>query len=118
MATNFRPVLETWGTSSASFISPSAVEQVLRDLVVFSFAGECTASEYDETRSLWIEEGQQFLDYLEAKSVEFIMQQNSDYEFLNSDDLIALFTNMKNFVPEWRKLIKDDGSLTFYIDQY
>lgn len=117
MTTSFRPVIEKFGDSSSTFVSPADLEVIFIELVEKSFAGDIRISDYDEQRSIWIEEGFKFLDYINSKGTAFLASLG-DGDSWDQPDLESLFGNMKALATDWQSLIKEDGSLTFYIDQY
>lgn len=116
MSTNFRPVLEKWGDASGTFVSPTTLEEILQELAKKSFSGTFESCDYSENRSIFISEGGQFLDYIDSKSIEELASNFTHSS--SSDDLNALFGNMKNLTESWRELLNEDGSLIFYIDAY
>jgi hypothetical protein len=119
MALNFRPVIEKWGTYQSCFVRAEEVESIIDAFASedMSKAGKVESNDYGELRSIWIEDGTKFLDYIASRTPEQHYEENSDLEFLNGD-VKALLQNMVNAIPEWRTFLSEDGSLTFYIDQY
>jgi cation diffusion facilitator CzcD-associated flavoprotein CzcO len=101
MSTCFRPVNEVWGPSCDQPTNREDLFAIIRNIAenVDSIIDE---SEYSDLTVIWIEKGQDFLDYL------------LDNDFSNKAFVIP---SMQNLVPEWQKSISSvDGSLRFYID--
>ncbi len=118
MPKSFRPVVEKWGSSSSCFLASNAVERVLTDLTHAAIpAGRMSSTEYGEVNVVWIEEGAKFLDYIESKSVNELAAHIVDIDDVEATQ--SLLSNIKNLSSEWRQqLDEDDGSLSFYVDQY
>jgi hypothetical protein len=119
MSRSFRPVIENWGTSSSCFIDSDELEKLIESFASddMSKAGKVETEDYGEVCSVWIEDGKKFLDYIANRTAEQHYEENSDLEFVE-EDIKALLGNMVVLVSKWRESIDDDGSLTFYIDQY
>jgi hypothetical protein len=118
---NFRPVIEQWGSSSDNFLAPNEVEQIIEDIASedAAAAGKVETQDYGEVRSIWIENGGKFLDFITQQSPVELYEMFSDWDQFDKDDTLSLLGNMHSFASEWRTMIDPkDGSLRFYIDQY
>lgn len=117
MATNFRPVKETWGSGSPTHGKPFELESVLDELGELAFCGNVETSDYAEVRSMYFEEGQKLIDYLDAKTedelVDALLPVLEDKEALHS-----IIRNLKNKSAYLQSFIADGGELVFYIDAY
>jgi hypothetical protein len=118
MTTSFRPIVELRGTSSSTFVNPYDLEFILTGLVDLAFAGDCSSEDEGNQIVFWIEQGQQLLDYLDAKDVQFLVDQGDGEDVLSTEKMTFLFENMKNLTSDWQSLVQKDGSLTFSIDVY
>ena len=118
----FRPVKEVWNLHSSCFIEPKALITLLHDLA----ARVGTASDehdYRENTAVWFEAGNRVLDYIDsdrrfnAESFEdSLEEQPVQISRDETDDLAALFSNMRSLASQWRNSIGEHGELVFYVD--
>lgn len=127
MSRDFRPVVETWGPNSSCFVESDAIVEVLTSLVLASSPdltsspdGQVSVNGYGEVDVLWIENGKKFLDYVDSKTVDQMISENSEItERPDVEDVRSLIGNIKALSSDWRKLVDPKGgALRFYIDQY
>lgn len=122
MARNFRPVEEIWGTGSSVFLPSEKLEEVLVAISENAFAGTVEAADYDDIRSVWIEDAIIFFDFLAEKTTEDLVPLLLNHlSMLTDDDAVDLknvIENIKSLAIEWRESIQEDGSINFYIDQF
>jgi hypothetical protein len=119
MSQSFRAVREIWNVHSACFIEPEKLIVLLHDLA----ARVETASddyEYGDKQAVWLENGREVLDYIEADERFSAASFKDSMEELgiavNKNDLISLIDNMRSLSKQWRRSIGKRGELVFYID--
>jgi hypothetical protein len=119
MSDSFRPVKETWGPHSATFIDRASLLGVLGD-VARRVGTACNETAYGDTTAFWIEDGKKFLDYIQddegftAAGLQESMEEEG-FTF-TPDDLQSLVENMKALTAVWRESISGNGELIFYVD--
>ncbi len=120
MSTSFRPVVEQYGSSSACFINPEAVEEILTCLCLVACpGGQVETAEHNQVNTVWIEGGSKFLDYVDSTGIDQMLTDCGDTKDLNAEDLRSLLGNIKALALEWRGYVDEgDGSLSFEVDQY
>ena len=119
MSQSFRAVKEIWNVHSSCFIEAEKVILLLRDLA----ARVGTASdehEYGDKLAVWLENGREVLDYMEAderfSADSFKDSMEEPGIAANSNDLVSLIENMRSLSRPWRRSIGKHGELLFYID--
>jgi hypothetical protein len=117
MGTSFRPVRETWGVHSSTFVKPFELESILEELGEVAFCGNVDTLDYGEVRSVAFEEGQKLIDYLTEKTTDELVAVLIDV-FDEESPLRSLITNLKGMCVSFQDLLGSDGELTFYIDAY
>ena len=112
MSKMFRPVKEVWGTATDCFTDPESLEMLLCEL------GDASLNNYGEYRSVWIQEGQAFLDLIKKKNLITRELPEQIRELIPDEYLKPLLQNLRSLAKEWKDSLDPvDGSLTFYIDQ-
>jgi len=119
MSQSFRPVKEIWNTHSSCFVEPEELIALLHDLA----ARVGTASdehEYGDNKTVWLEDGNKVLDYIEADkrfdAASFKDSLEEQGVVTDQNDLTSLTANMRSLGKQWRSSIGERGELVFYID--
>ncbi len=119
MSQSFRPVKEIWNTHSSCFVEAGKLVALFHGLA----ARVGTASnefQYGDKNSVWVEDGNKVLDYMEAderfSAASFKDSLEEQGIFINESDLALLIDNMRSLAKEWRSSIGEHGELVFYID--
>lgn len=119
MSQSFRPVKEIWNMHSSCFVEPEELIAVLLDLA----ARVGTASdehEYGDKKTVWLEDGNQVLDYIETderfNAASFRDSMEEQGVVIDKSDLTTLIDNMRSLAKQWRSSIGEHGELVFYVD--
>lgn len=119
MSQSFRPVKEIWNAHSSCFVEPEELIMLLHDIA----ARVGTASdehEYGENKAVWLEDGNQVLNYMEAderfNAASFKDSMEEQGVVINQNELTTLIDNMRSLAEQWRNSIGEHGELVFYID--
>jgi len=76
--------------------------------------------EYGDNQVVWLENGREVLDYVEAderfSAASFKDSLEEQGIAVNRNDLITLIDNMRSLAGLWRSSIGEHGELLFYID--
>lgn len=71
---------------------------------------------YSDSEVIWIEEGRQFLRYLQNEDKFNALRYREFFPDEDEDSLQSLIGNMRNMSHKWKESLDEDGSLRFYID--
>lgn len=115
MSLSFRPVREEWGEVCSCFIDADEVVSLLRRVSeVLEIPSE--HHNYADNVSVWIEDGNKLLDYLESR--RFTAPTVAQLTGLKAQALKPLIRNMKVLSHKWRRAIGSHGELHFYVDAF
>jgi hypothetical protein len=81
--------------------------------------GQVLVNGYGDVDVLWIENGNKFLDYVDSKTVDQMVAENSEIaERSDVEDVRSVLGNIKVLSAGWRSFVDPKGgALRFYIDQ-
>ena len=119
MGQSFRPVKETCNAHSSCFVEAEQLLTLLHDLAarVGTASGE---HEYGDNKVVWIEDGNEVLDYMEAdlrfSAASFKDSLEEQGVVIDKSELTTLIDNMRSLAKQWRSSIGEHGELVFYID--
>jgi hypothetical protein len=115
MSLSFRPVREEWGDACSCFIEVDEVVRLLRRVAdILDIPSE--HHNYADNVSVWIEDGNKLLDYVESR--RFTARSLAVSTGLKAKALKPLVGNMKTLARNWRKAIGSHGELHFYVDAF
>jgi len=125
MSLNLRPVIEKWGEGySYGSIEHEEVVDLIDAVAWFAGTGnvcegQISHAQYDDLERVWIQNGNAFLDYLEANDEAALCSAvaGSDEVGDLSGEQYSAYEELRGMVASWRGMIDpDDGSLRFYVD--
>ncbi|MFI5107528.1 MAG: hypothetical protein ACHP78_01640 [Terriglobales bacterium] len=106
---------EEWGEACSCFIDADEVVRLLRRVSeVLGIPSE--HHNYADNVSVWIEDGNKLLDYLESR--RFTPHNVAALIGLKAEALKPLIGNMKALSRKWRRAIGSRGELHFYVDAF
>ena len=115
MSLSFRPVREEWSDACSCFIDADDVVRLLRRVSeVLAIPSE--HHNYADNVSVWIENENKLLDYLESR--RFTAPTVARLTGLKAEALKPLIGNMKALSRKWRRAIGSHGELHFYVDAF
>ena len=113
MSLSFRPVREEWGEPSSCFIDADELITLLRRVCEI-LAIPTEQHRYADNTSVWIEDGNKLLDYVESR--RFTASSAAALTGLRPEALGPLIGNMKALCPKWRGSVGAHEELNFYVD--
>jgi len=114
MSASFRAVKEQWHEGMDEFVDQGTLIQIL-EYVGEQVEGYTQSTEYADLMVFWIDEGHEFIKYIQSSKFNSYALSNA-LEIEDTPDLVHLIVAMQENTRAMEQALDEDGSLRFYLD--